>query len=106
MIGKILFQEFYKAQYLDLFLFYIFLCELILEDENNYFANYADDIPPYSVGRNTTEVLKNLYGFTKKLFTWFANNHMKANDDKCPLLLSFPHDSAVIQIENSNKKVF
>ena len=38
---------------------------------------------------------------TKKLFTWFAN---EANDDKCHLLLSYPNDSAVIQIENSTKK--
>ena len=29
---------------------------------------------------------------------------MKANDDKCYLLLSFPDDRAVIQIENSTIK--
>ena len=82
-------------------LFNIFLCDLFLEDENNYFANYADDTTPYSVGSTTTEVLENLSGITKKLFTWFANNQMKANDDKCHLLLSSPDDSALIQIENS-----
>ena len=37
-------------------LFNIFLCDLFLEDENNYFANYADDTIPYSVGSTTTEV--------------------------------------------------
>ena len=85
-------------------LFNIFLCDLFLEDENNYFANYADDTTPYSVGSTTTEVLENLSGITKKLFTWFANNQMKANDDKCHLLLSSPDDSALIQIENSTIK--
>ena len=40
----------------------------------------------------------------KKLFTWLANNRRKANDDKCHLLLSFPGDSAFIQIENSTIK--
>ena len=85
-------------------LFNIFLCDLFLEDENNYFANYADDTTPYSVGSTTTEVLENLSGITKKLFTWFANNQMKANDDKCHLLLSSPDVSAVIQIENSTIK--
>ena len=85
-------------------LFNIFLCDLFLEDENNYFANYADDTTPYSVGSTTTEVLENLSGITKKLFTWFANNQMKANDDKCHLLLSSPDDSSLIQIENSTIK--
>ena len=84
-------------------LFNIFLCDLFLEDENNYFANYADDTTPYSVGSTTTEVLENLPGITKKLVT-FANNQMKANDDKCHLILSSPDDSAVIQIENSTIK--
>ena len=35
---------------------------------------------------------------------WFANNEMKANDDKCHLLLSSPDDSTVIQKENSTIK--
>ena len=85
-------------------LFNIFLCDLFLEDENNHFANYIDDTTPYSVGSAPTEVLENLSGITKKLFTWFANNQMKANDDKCHLLLSSPDDSALIQIENSTIK--
>ena len=47
---------------------------------------------------------ENLSGITKKLFTWFANNQMKANDDKHHLLLSSPDDSSLIQIENSTIK--
>lgn len=35
---------------------------------------------------------------------WFANNEMKANDDKCHLLLSSSDDSTVIQKENSTIK--
>ena len=85
-------------------LFNIFLCDLFLEDENDYFANYTDDTTPYAVGSTTTDVLENLSGITKKLFTWFANNEMKANDDKCHLLLSSPDDRALIQIENSTIK--
>ena len=67
-------------------LFNISLCDLFLEDKNNYFANYADDTTPYSAGNTTTEVLENL--LLKKLLSWFANNQMKENDDKCHLLLS------------------
>ena len=39
-------------------LFNIFLCDLFLEDENNYFANYVDDTTPYSVGRLQRKYLK------------------------------------------------
>ena len=48
----------------------IFLCHLFLENENNYFANYADGTTPYFVrSSTTTEVLENLSGITKILFT-------------------------------------
>ena len=69
-------------------LFNIFLCDLFHEYQNNYFANYADDTTPYIVSDNTTEVLTNLSSFAQKLITWFANNKMKVNHDKCYLLLS------------------
>ena len=51
-----------------------------------------------------SRALANLSGNTKKPFTWFANNEMKANDDKCHLLLSSPDDSTIIQKENSTIK--
>ena len=100
-------------QGLILRLLLINLCDLFFEDENNCFANSTDgtthrwSLPPmteYAVGSTTTELLENLSGITKKLFTWFANNQMKANDDKCHLLLSSPDDSTLIQIENSTRK--
>ena len=81
-------------------LFNIFLCDLFLEHENSWFTNYADDTTPYAVANDTTEVLENLTNITRKLFTWFANNQMKANHGKCHLLLSTQED-ANIQIENS-----
>ena len=84
--------------------FNISLCDLFLEDEINYFANYADDTTSYSVGSTATEVLENLSGITKRLFSWFANSQLKANDNKCHLPLSSPDDSTFIQIENSTIK--
>ena len=60
--------------------------------------------PPYDFGSTTTEVLDNLSCLTKKLFSWFANNQMKANDDKCHLILSSPEDDIAFQIENSTIK--
>ena len=52
------------------------------------FANYADDTTLYTVGGNTTEVIKTVSSLAQKLFTCFANNKMKANHDKCYLLFS------------------
>ena len=68
-------------------LFNIFLCDLFLEHEGYFFSNYTDDTTPYVVANNTTEVVENLTNITQKLFTWFANNHMKASPSKCHLLL-------------------
>ena len=45
-----------------------------------------------------TEVLANLSSLTQKLFTWFANNKMKANHDKCHLLLSTQENFNVVII--------
>ena len=80
-------------------LFNIFLCNLFFEDESSYFANYTDDTTPYTVGSNITEVLTNLSCHAQKLFTWFANNQMKANYDKCHLFLS-TQESTSVQVEN------
>ena len=55
------------------FVQYVFiLCDLFLEDENKYFANYADDTTPYFVCSTIAEVLENLSCVSKKLFSWFA----------------------------------
>ena len=58
-------------------LFNIFLCDLFLENENNYFASYADDTTPYFVGSKTAEILENLSCLTKINFSWFTNNESK-----------------------------
>ena len=84
-------------------LFNIFLCDLFLEHEECCFTNYADDTTPYVIANNTEEVIENLTNVTQKLFTWFANNQMKANHDKCHLLLN-AQEEANIQIANTTIK--
>ena len=39
-------------------LFNIFLCDLFLEDENNYFANYADDTTPILFWKHNNRSLR------------------------------------------------
>ena len=69
-------------------LFNKFLCDLFLTIEGNCFTNYADDTTPYVIGNNSEEVVSELRAITQKLFTWFAQNEMKANLYKCHLLRS------------------
>ena len=69
-------------------LFNIFLCDLFLMVENTDFASYADDNTPYTTGENINEVISKLEKETSSLFNWFSVNQMKANPDKCHLLLN------------------
>ena len=52
------------------------------------FASYADDNTPYCRGRTPEEVIRQLKKSSISIFKWFGNNGMKANPDKCLLLLS------------------
>ena len=76
-------------------LFNIFLCDLFLDQKNNYFTNYADSTTPYVVGDNTTDVLFSLTKNTVELLTWFTSNQMKANYGKYYLLFR-THKEAII----------
>ena len=84
-------------------LFNTLLCDLFLEHEECCFTNYADDTTPYVVANNTEEVIENVTNVTQKLFTWLANDQMKANHGKCHLLLSTQVE-ANIQIANTTMK--
>ena len=88
----------------DLYCSIYFLCDIRIEDQNNYFVNYANGITPYFVGSTTAEVLENLSCLTKKLFSWFVNNQMKVNDDKYHLISSSSEEDAATQIELSRIK--
>ena len=67
-------------------LFNIFLCDMFLFC--NDFANFADDNTPYYIGKTPEEVISQLERSSKSIFEWFENNGMKANPNKCNLLLS------------------
>ena len=69
-------------------LFNIFLCDLFLSTESNYFTDYGDDTTPYVIGNDTEEVVSELKTIAEKLFIWFAQNETKANLYICHLLFS------------------
>ena len=90
-------------------LFNIYLCDLFFFLENIDVASYADDTTPYTCGSDFKEVIKYLEESSKILFKWFKDNYMKANADKCHLLLSTNDiftaeiDKAVIQNSTNEK---
>ena len=69
-------------------LFNIYLCDLFFIIDNVEIASYADDTTPYSCAKDMQSVISSLEMATTELFSWFANNSMKSNAEKCHLILS------------------
>ena len=69
-------------------LFNIFLRDMFLFCKDVNVASYADDNTPYCISKTTEEVISQLEKSSISIFEWFENNGMKANPDKCHLLLS------------------
>ena len=69
-------------------LFNIFICDLFIMIDNFNIANFADDNTPFVSGDTPLNVITSLENAAEKLFEWFTNNHMKANHEKCHLLIS------------------
>ena len=83
-------------------LFNIFICDLFFIMDDTEFASYADDNTPYVSGENLDEVISLLEEKSRDLFRWFELNQMKANPEKCHLLLSTDEN---LQININNVKI-
>ena len=84
-------------------LFNIFLCGLFLTIQYTDFASYADDNTPYTTGACVNDVIDKLKKTANDMFNWFAENEMKANADKCHLILNCS-DRKQIKINNETIK--
>ena len=69
-------------------LFNIHLCDLFYFLEDLDIASYADDTTIYTVSEKKESVIRALETSSSLLFGWFNNNFMKANSDKCHLIMS------------------
>ena len=69
-------------------LFNIFVCDLFLILDNTYFASYADDNTHYTINQNTDSVTKSLEELSITPLSWFKENKLKLNLDKCYLIVS------------------
>ena len=68
--------------------FNIYISDMFYDIDKCDTATYADDSTPYTSNFNLEEVIQKLELTTNNLFEWFKNNHMKANADKCHLLVT------------------
>ena len=89
-------------------LFNIFLCDMFFVMNGIDFASYADNNTPCVSSDSIEDVIRILENDSIKLFKWFSDNIMKANKDKCHLIVSsnehVPMKLDNIEIENSNCK--
>ena len=63
------------------------------------FASYADGNTPYVEVNNIDEVITILENDSIQLFKWFCDNQMRANKDKCHLVIS-NNEKVSMKIEN------
>ena len=71
-----------------LLFFNIFICDLFFDYIDIDLANYADDTTPYAYDLELDKVIKSLEKNIHKFFDLFSDNFLKANPDKCHLLIN------------------
>ena len=90
-------------------LFNIFLRDMFFLMNDIDFASYADGNTPHVSSDSMEDVTRILENDSIKLLKWFSNNMMKANKNKCHLLVSSnEHVSMKLdntEIENSNCEI-
>ena len=79
--------------------FNIFICDLFFDDIDIDLANYADDTTPYAYDLELDKVIESLEKNIDKLFHWFSDNFLKANPDKCHLLIN-TDENVALKIKN------
>ena len=86
----------------------IHLYDLLFIIEKFDTANFADDNIPYVTGANISSVVKFLEEVACAIFQWFQDNEMKANANKCHVLLNASNELTVqineVQVKNSQSQ--
>ena len=72
-------MEWLQGSILGPILFNIFLYDMFFM----IIASYTDDSTPYSVGKSQCDLETKLEKASVKIFKWFQENGLKANQDKC-----------------------
>ena len=67
--------------------FNIYINDLFYELGNTDVCNIADDTTPYACDKDSKSLFQRLEYDSESAVTWFENNYMKLNEDKCHLLV-------------------
>ena len=81
-------------------LFNIYINDIFYFIDEEKVTNYADDTTPYAINRNVDSLLRNLQFDSDTLLTWFENNYLKLNPDKCKLLITNHANDISIKVGN------
>ena len=98
-----------QGSILDPTLYNIFLCDVFFMVDNIDIASFANDNTPYSVGKSQCDLEIKLQKTSVKLFKWFHENDLKANQGKCHFLSSldintkFSLPACILENSNSQK---
>ena len=67
--------------------------------------SYADDNTPYACSKNCDFIRETLEEVGKSFFKWFSNIFLKANADKCHVILStVPAGIYLLKVNNRNTR--
>ena len=69
-------------------LFNINTCDMFYDITDCDIASYADENTPYCSSFSLDKVINKLEACINNLYKWLQENHMKANADKCHLLVT------------------
>ena len=69
-------------------LFNIYINDLFFEPSQTRVCNYADDTTLFDCRKNLNDLITNLEHDSKIAITWFEDNYMKLNEEKCHFIIS------------------
>ena len=72
---------------------------MLFDDIDIDLASYADDTTPYAYDLENEKVIKLLETNINKFFDWLSDNFLKANPDKCHLLIN-TDENVTLKIKN------